>query len=70
MPYLDKTTEYDRKKRYFDFQCLHCSEPVRVNDDGEPYSGINIVKCPYCKQNIELETFVEISYVPSIYFKG
>ena len=67
MPYLEKTNEYERKKRYFDFQCLCCNEPVRVNDNGEPYSGITNVKCPYCGKEIELETCVEITYVPSIY---
>lgn len=67
MVYLDKTTHYDRLKGYIDFKCLHCNEPVRVNDDGEPYSGITYVKCPYCGKEIELETCVEVSYVPSIH---
>lgn len=65
MPYLERTSTYDREKGYISFNCLHCDEPVRVNDDGEPYTGIVEVKCPYCLGKIRLETLVNVDYFQS-----
>lgn len=67
MPYLIKTTTYDKEKGYVDFDCPSCNESVRVDSAGPPYSGLTLVGCPYCRIELILRTKLEITYTAGIY---
>jgi len=48
-----------------DFVCPHCGQEIRVEEQEEPYDGVEIKHCPECSQDIRVETQIVVTYTAS-----